>query len=100
MANTKAEIIAAITKHIKDRGGELKDWYVGITEDAEERLFKGHNVDKENDKWIYRTAKNSKEARELEKYFIDSLRTDGGPGGGDDDADKIYAYKKSSNTNP
>ncbi len=100
MANTKAEIIEAITKHIKDRGGNLKDWYVGITEDAEERLFKGHKVDKDKDKWIYKTAKSSKEARELEIYFINSLNTDGGSGGGDKDADKIYAYKKSSNTNP
>ena len=99
MADTKVEIIETISTHIRNRGGKLKYWYVGVAEDAKERLFGGHNVNKNTDRWIYRTDKSSKEARQVEKFFI-KLGTGGGPAGGDEEADKVYAYLKSDNTKP
>jgi hypothetical protein len=99
MASSKQEIIDKIAAHIADRGGSYSDWYVGITENAKRRLFEEHGVEKEKDKYISRTATSSSLARLVEKYFLD-LGCDGGSGGGDDDADIIYAYKKSSRTDP
>jgi len=99
MAKSKQEIIADINAHIADCGGRYSDWYAGITEDTKRRVFEEHGVEKGKDPYIWRTAVSSVVARETEKYFLD-LRCDGGSGGGDDDADIVYAYKKSSRTDP
>lgn len=100
MSKTKKEIIDDITNHINDNGGTYYSWYVGITEDAKRRLFEEHNVDEKNDAWIYRTASSSSIAREIETYFVSTLGTDGGSGGGDEDTRIVYSYKKNSHTTP
>lgn len=96
----KDQIIREISSHIKNRGGFPQDWYIGISQDARKRLFIDHNVDEEKDAWIYKTANSNKEAREIEDYFVNKVRTDGGPGGGDKESKMVYAYKKSDRTNP
>lgn len=99
MAKSKQEIIAEINAHIADCGGSYSDWYVGIAEDAKHRVFEDHGVEKGKDAYIWRTAISSAVARAIEQYFLD-LGCDGGGGGGDDDTDIVYAYKKSSRTDP
>lgn len=95
-------ITTKLQKEIEDymikNGGISLDWYVGISKDAEDRLFNGHNVSRHGT-WIYGRATSSEEAREIEQYFIEK-GTDGGPGGGDDSSDMVYAYKKTFSTNP
>lgn len=94
---TKEVITEEIKNHIKNCGGAYPQWYVGITKDPEDRLFNGHKV---KDAYIYREAENSKTAREIEKYFIEVLGTDGGSGGGDENANFVYAYLKQNHTEP
>ena len=94
---TKEVIIEEINSHIDKCDGTYAEWYVGITEDLKERLFNGHKV---KDAYIYREAEDSKTAREIEKYFIEVIGTDGGTGGGDEDASFVYAYLKQSHTEP
>jgi hypothetical protein len=77
MAKSKSEIITEIDAHIKSRGG----------------------VDKDKDKYIWKTASSSSVARDIEQHFL-GLGCDGGPGGGDTEAKVVYAYKKSSRTTP
>ena len=36
----------------------------------------------------------------MEDYFVNTLGTDVGTGRGDDTADMVYGYEKSSGTNP
>jgi hypothetical protein len=100
MAKGKQEIINDIKKHIQDGGGGYSAWYVGIASDARDRLFNNHGVSEKDDWWIYRQASSSQVAREIEVYFVNILGTDGGAGGGDETTDTVYAYKKSSHTNP
>ena len=97
MAKSKQEIIDDITNHFKNK--VYKDCYVGITSNVEDRLFGDHNVSKENGHWIYRSASSDSVAREIEQHFLDK-GMDGGPGGGDEDAKIVYAYKKTTTTNP
>jgi hypothetical protein len=101
---TITEIELQIKREIRDYidgvGGPYKSWYVGISADPGYRLFNQHGVIKENDYWIYRPAPNAEVARSIEDYFVNVLGTDGGPGGGDEDAKHVYAYKKNSHTNP
>jgi len=93
---TKKEIIDKFEDYMSK---PYSSWYVGISENPRNRLFKDHNVDEKNNRWTYNTASSSTIAREIEKYFLD-LGCDGGPGGGDKDAKAVYAYKKTTNTNP
>lgn len=93
-------IIQDFLNHIKKCGGNYFDWYLGISKDAENRLFNEHRVRRESDAWIFRKANSSNEARTIEDYFVKSLGTDGDTGGGDYTSDMVYAYKKAYHTNP
>lgn len=89
----------AIDGHIKKQGGPLSNWYVGITENIEQRLFGAHKVPKKKHWFIYRKAYSQADARSLEKLFVNK-GCDGGAGGGDEDAIFVYAYLKTAQTNP
>jgi hypothetical protein len=97
MAKSKQEIIDDIAAHFK--GIAYKNCYVGITSDVESRLFEDHNVSRENGHWIYGTASSNSVAREIEQHFLDA-GMDGGLGGGDAASRIVYAYKKTSYTDP
>jgi hypothetical protein len=96
----KDQIIEKISEHIKTRGGLPGEWYVGISGNPERRLSVNHKVDLEKDKWIYIPVNSDLEAREIEEYFVNRIGTDGGRGGGDNGARKVYAYKKAPHTEP
>jgi hypothetical protein len=101
MAYTKDQIVAEFTAHFQKSGAKYwKEWYVGISKDARDRLFNGHSVKEKGDWWIYRQATSSTVAREVESHFVDTQGTDGGTGGGDQSSDMVYAYKKAAHTNP
>lgn len=97
---TANRVAAEIKAHIDSRGGPHSSWYVGIATDPRDRLFSQHGVDEKNGNWVYRTLSTSAEAREIEDYFVNTLGTDGGPGGGDHDTKSVYAYRKTSGTKP
>jgi len=100
MPKGKQEIIDDIKAHIDKSGSPYSSWYVGISKDACDRLFNDHKVSEKNAWWTYREASSTQIAREIEDYFINTLGTDGEPGGGAEDADTVYAYKKESYTEP
>jgi hypothetical protein len=91
-------IVAEIVQHVKDCGGEFSRWYVGIASDANQRLFGDHNVNKNTDSWIYREAQNSDTARAIEEHIIETYKTKGDTGGGDNTTKYVYAYKITSST--
>jgi len=72
MSKTNKEIIEEINAHIKKCGGVYSSWYVGIAANAKERLL-AHKVDKEA--YIYRTASSSQDARQIERYFTETSRS-------------------------
>jgi len=100
MAKEKQVIINEVNAHIQKEGSVYKAWYVGISRDPRNRLFNDHNVSEKNSWWIFREATSSTVAREIESYFVNSLGTDGGTGGGDTSSKYVYAYKKPPSTNP
>ncbi len=100
MTPEEERIISEIKNHISSRGGTYSEWYVGIAEEPRQRLFGEHNVKEKEDKWIFRQTSSNETARNIEKYFVNSLKTDGGTGGGDEKTKSVYAYKKASHTKP
>ncbi|OIR02186.1 hypothetical protein GALL_158060 [mine drainage metagenome] len=97
MTYTAQQIITDINSHMRQHSGTNADWYVGIATDPKQRLFNDHNVSEKNDSWIYRRATSSDVARSVEKAYLDAGCT-GGPGGGDDHTDYVYAYRKTRST--
>jgi hypothetical protein len=95
-----AKIVGEIENHIVSRGGQPSDWCVGISNDAQRRLFVEHGVDKVRDKLIHRRAPDNETARTVESYFVEFYGTAGGTGGGDKTSTFVYAYRKSGRTDP
>lgn len=96
-ANDK-EIIERIDEHLKNSGRRYySDFYIGITNDPERRLFDEHKVKKDGMWWIYSKADNIETAREVEKYYLDKGMR-GGDGGGDDTSVYVYCYTVSPTT--
>lgn len=98
-AQDSETIVREIHAHIQKQGGEPSDWYIGITENVEGRLFSYHKVPKKNHWFIFRETFSDADARRIEKAFLD-WGCDGGGGGGNEDATYVYAYLKTSITNP
>jgi len=96
----KEEIIDAIKKYIIKSKGDYPIWYVGVSSDARNSLFKEHKVKEKGDRWIYKTAISPQVAREVERYLIIVLRTDGEVGSGEEAAKMVFAYKKAMHTDP
>lgn len=96
---TFEQIKVDFLNYMRSCGGSYSGWYVGITNDAQRRLFTEHGVNKDSGAWIFRTADSSETARRIEQHFI-NLGLDGGTGGGDYTAKIVYAYRKTSSTKP
>ncbi len=98
MRKTAKEIISDFEEHLaKSNKQYYSDFYVGITNDIERRLFTEHNVDKNDSWWIYRTATNKTEAQNVEEYFL-SKGMEGDTGGGTDNSIYVYCYEIASST--
>jgi hypothetical protein len=87
------EIIQKVNDHLaKSKKQYYSDFYIGITNDIERRLFSEHNVP-QNEHWrIYRPEDNESHARVVEKHFLDKGMK-GGTGGGNADCVYVYCYE-------
>ena len=83
---------------VQNNGGVYSNGYVRIASDIEQRLFGAHNVDKKKGQWAWARCENADSARDDENYFVDTLGTHGGPGGGEDTSKYVYAYRITSDT--
>ena len=100
MQNLDAQaVVDQIAAHIQKQGGNLSDWYAGITADVDQRVFGDHAVPKKDHWRIHRQANSSNAARAAEKALLD-WGCDGGDGGGDDRSVFVYAYLKAPFTRP
>ena len=91
-------VIKRIETYMSKFEGDYSDWYVGITKDLDEGLFKLHKVE-ENGIWISFGADTDEVAKKAEKYFFNK-KTDGKPTDLEEDTRIVYVYKKNSNTTP
>ena len=99
MAKSSEIIIMDILEFIQMEGGHPKMWYVGVSNDAQGRLFDEHQVHYQDDAWIYRTALSDMEAQRVEEYFLE-YGLDGRKSGRRPNSRMVYAYRKSINTKP
>lgn len=98
MKKTKNQIVADIDAHLqKSRKGYYSDFYIGITNDIERRLFGEHNVDRNYGWWIYCEAINKATAQEVEEYYLDKGMK-GDTGGGNENTTYVYCYEITNTT--
>lgn len=89
----KEAIIKEISEHIRTSGrSHYFEFYIGVTNDVERRLFDEHRVYRKGMCWIYVRADNAAIAREVERYYQD-LGMRGSTGGGDDESTYVYCYE-------
>ncbi len=101
MVYSVQQIKFEMLSYMKEYGGGFHDWYVGVASDPLLTMTQEHKVDKERDIWLYKQALSFTACRTLQRYFLETLKTDGIPvQRGADDTDCIYLYKKSEETSP
>lgn len=99
MAMSAREAYEEILAHIQKQGGSFSAWYCGITQSIKSRLHGDHKVPDKDHWFIHRKCVNDEAARAVEKALLDQ-GCDGGGGGGDENAVHVYAYLKTSITEP
>lgn len=91
------QIIADFDSHLQSSQKEYySDFYVGITNDVERRLFGEHNVQQRGKWWICREALDKDTAQKVEEYYLDKGMK-GDTGGGNDDTVFVYCYEIDNN---
>ena len=93
------DIIKDIDAHLQKSSKQYySDFYVGITDNIQERVFGYHKVPQTGYWFITRGADTEQIARDVEKHYLD-LGMDGGTGGGTGGDTKIvYCYEIGPNT--
>lgn len=90
---TKVQIIADINSHLqKSKKQYYSDFYIGITNDIERRLFEEHKVSKDYGWWIYRNGDTKAVAQAVEEYYLDK-GMQGDTGAGNEDTTYVYCYE-------
>ncbi|HDQ25853.1 MAG TPA: hypothetical protein ENN43_03800 [bacterium] len=97
MSQVEQNVIEAILKYVKIKGGNNMNWYVGVSKDPERSMFKEHNVDKTKNPWMYKSASDNLEAVRIEEYLL-KLGFDGASIVRDVKATGVYVYRKAPNT--
>lgn len=93
----KEDIIKDFEEYVGN--DNYSDWYIGITNDIDRRLFGEHAVDEKLDRWIHSPGDSKDVAQKVEEYFLNA-GMDGNSGGGNDDTTHVYAFKKNRHTVP
>ena len=91
---TEQAIIRDFDEHLKKSGRQYySEFYVGITNNIEQRLFVEHKVPRSNHWWIYAPADTEAIARNIEKTYLNKgMRGGVGGGTGNGDAKYVYCY--------
>ena len=96
VATEQRIVIDYLTRYINDNGGRFADWYCGITDNIERRLFTEHNVAR-NSSHNHRECHTNNCARNVEQTLL-NRGCDGGGGGGGVRTVHVYVYRKTPNT--
>jgi hypothetical protein len=79
--------------------GRYEDWYAGIASDWDTRLFSDHRVPRQGAGYIVRKCHNDKDSTAVEDA-LRKLGCDGGGIVGNKETVYVYAYLKTSETDP
>lgn len=92
------DIVKFFDEHLAKSGKRFySEFYVGITDDVNRRLFNEHNVNRATMWWAYSTAVSKEVAEQVERFYLDKGMR-GNPGGGTPESKIVYCYAVSPTT--
>ncbi len=92
MKNTQTRIAEVIlNKIVKEKDYVVQDFFVGLTDNPQKRLFLEHKVDKEEGVYVYMEADSAKEAQKAYKELF-TLDMNGAPVNTNKDSKYVYCY--------
>lgn len=92
MGKNEEEIIQKITEHLKNSGRRYySEFYIGISDNAQSRLFTDHHVEKEHSWWLYITADSQETALAVKRYYM-NLGMRGDENSGNVNSKMVYCY--------
>ena len=59
--------------YIKEFGGKVEDWRIGLADDARSALFEDNRVDEQQDIWLWKPALTPVAARTVYRYMTEQL---------------------------
>lgn len=91
---TYDEIIKGFDEHLKKSGCRFySDIYIGMTSDAEKRLFEDHHVAKDEQWWVYAMADDENVAHQVKEHYLDKgMRGSSNNEKGNGNATIVYCY--------
>ena len=98
-AQSFEQIVSFFDEHLRNSGRRFySEFYIGITNDVNRRLFQEHNVNRKTMWWVYSTATSKDVAERVEKYYLGKgMRGD--TGGGTPESTIVYCYAVAPTTN-
>lgn len=92
MGKNEDAIIAMIKDHLKNSGRRYySEFFIGISDDAQSRLFNDHHVEKEHSWWLYITADSHETALAVKQHYI-NLGMRGDENSGNENSKMVYCY--------
>lgn len=92
MEKDEEAIKQMITEHLKNSGRRYySEFYIGISDDAQSRLFNDHHVEKENSWWLFTTADSQETALAVKQYYM-NLGMRGDENSGNGNSKMVYCY--------
>lgn len=96
-------VISELLYYVRSNDRDMKNWYVGLSNDPLETIIVEHGLDEEKDQWVYRQCLTHEDAQKVLSHFVITLgcTTNSQIGKGiKDQAKFVYLYKKQKHTNP
>ena len=90
-AQAAQQIVEEMNAHMTQSGIPIDRWYVGVSEDWQQRLFVTHRVPRQHQWFICRSARNYLDAEAIALAY-QKAGSAGIPGVGDETAVYVYAY--------
>ena len=95
------EMLELMNRQIAEEGGSYSDWYCGVAELIDLRLYDEHKIPREKGSWWYtwRECFNADNAMSVQSALL-KADCDGLSDSGDKDSIYVYAYLKGEETDP
>ena len=97
MSMVEKEVMEKIEEYVAKKGGQHREWYLGISSDPKKALSQKHNVDLEKDYWFFKFATDIIEAKRIQDKMLMS-GFDGEKVSNDPKATGVFVYRKRPHT--
>jgi hypothetical protein len=94
MPTVKDEIIADITGHIRQFGGNFGVWCVGTASDWHCPVLEAHQIEDKDDALICREAYTAASARAVRDYFVTQCDVALGNSRASEEGKLVYVYRE------